>query len=219
MDDADVDLVERLADPLFQVNRSPYLPFMHRSPYLLPVLIISAVNAQQGRFVDVPAFLAETADEQVIHKGALADRYEFAIHFRFDEQNASELSFFSVDLFSCSINELCEEIFEAKHSTNPSSTQPFSRRLLLQTLPLQNATVKAHLLAQVLAEQAEHSAVLQSATPEVVPNIDALDTFRQETSTEIKQSCDQMADAILARVLIETVADLGRYYDLTKLLL
>lgn len=91
--------------------------------------------------------------------------------------------------------------------------------MLLQTLPLNDATLKAHILAQVLQEQAEHSAVLQSVTTEVVANIDTLDAFRQETSAEIKQSCDQMADAILARALIETITDLGRHYDISKLFL
>lgn len=79
--------------------------------------------------------------------------------------------------------------------------------------------MRAHLLAQVAAEQSEHSAILQSATAEVVPSIDSLDAFRQETSEEIRQACDHMADALLARALIETVADLGKFYDLTKLFL
>lgn len=170
--------------------------------------------------MDVPAFLADSADELVIHKGALADRYDiFSMSSILLHHFCSFLICFALSPLNFRINELCEEIFEAKHASSPSSTQLFSRRLLLQTLPLQSAAVKAHLLAQVLSEQAEHSAVLQSAVPEVAPSIDALDAFRQETSSEIQQSCDQMADAILARVLIETVADLGKFYDLAKLLL
>lgn len=115
---------------------------------------------------------------------------------------------------------MCEEIFEAKHSASiTTSTLPFARRLLLQALPLKDATLRAHILAQVLTEQQAHNAVLQSGDTEVVPQIDSLDTFRQETQEEITQACNQMADAILARALIETVADLGKYYDMSKLFL
>ena len=130
------------------------------------------------------------------------------------------------------MNELCEEIYAAKHPAaesnvggaghvrTPLDSLPLSRRLLIQTLPLNEESVKAHITSRIVAEQQDLTKLVKQGKP--VPetlNIEVIDTFRQETQQEIKAACDRMADAMLARILIESIGDISRIYDLNKVFL
>lgn len=131
----------------------------------------------------------------------------------------------------CRINEICQEIFEAKHGTAGASLRaaPFEKLTLMRALPLRNDAIKAHIAARVLAEQQDLAQVLSAAagddqqqhqqlhgSAEVQAEVRAIDTFKQEAAREIQLASEQMADALLARCLIETIAELGQQYDLAK---
>ncbi len=206
------------------LNACTFLSFVAQGRFIDVLEILPTFEPEDKQLDQTQALIAKVEDT-VIHKAALTDRFVcfFMLATTYCFFYYLRRLFAAPSILFCRINELCEEIFEAKHfaqsnNNNSSSSMPFARRLLLQSLPLKNPTLKAHILAHVLQEQAELTATLRSDS-EVSPNIDTIDTFRQETSREIQQSCDQMADAILARALIETVAELGRHYDLAKLFL
>jgi adenosylmethionine-8-amino-7-oxononanoate aminotransferase len=120
-----------------------------------------------------------------------------------------------------SINEICEEIFHAKHKTaaavSPKSLDIFSKNVLLQALPLQNDAVKAQILSSIIEEQ-RRVGELKRRGGSVVDSVsvDVIDTFKRETQAELTAACNQMADAMLARCLIETLSELGQQYDLSK---
>ncbi len=127
------------------------------------------------------------------------------------------------------MNELCEEIYAAKHPVAESSIGgafttfdplPLSRRLLIQTLPLNEDSVKEHILSRIVTEQQDLTKLVKEGKsgPETL-NIEVIDTFRQETQQEIQAACDRMADAMLARILIESIGDIGHIYDLNKVFL
>lgn len=126
-----------------------------------------------------------------------------------------------MSILFCRMDEICQEIFEAKHGASRSSAPhatPFEKLTLMRALPLRNDAIAAHIAARVLAEQQDLAQVLAVTEDQVeVPvEVRAIDTFRQEASREIQLASDQMADALLARCLIETVAELGQQYDLAK---
>lgn len=100
---------------------------------------------------------------------------------------------------------------------HPTAT-PFEKLTLMRCLPLRDDAIRAHITARVLAEQQDLAALLRTTEdqPDAPVNVDAIDTFRQEASREIQLASDQMADALLARCLIETLSELGQEYDLSK---
>jgi hypothetical protein len=120
------------------------------------------------------------------------------------------------------INELCAEIFSAKHGSRTAGgdpSLPLSKRLLLQSLPLREDAVKAHIARCVLAEQQELVEGLKAGgdAPEAPVKVDIIDNFRLEAQREIELASNQMADALLARCLIETCVELGQLYDMSAL--
>jgi hypothetical protein len=125
-------------------------------------------------------------------------------------------------LFAHRINELCAEIFSAKHGSRTAGgdpSLPLPKRLLLQSLPLREDAVKAHIARCILAEQQELVEVLRTGgdAPEAPVNVDIVDNFRLEAQREIELASNQMADALLARCLIDTCTELGQLYDMSAL--
>lgn len=120
------------------------------------------------------------------------------------------------------IQEICAEIHVVKHGPRLAGapTQPLAKRLLLQALPLRDDAIKAHITRTVLAEQEELARVMKCATEgsEVPVGVDLIDNYRAEAEAEIRLASEQMADALLARCLIETCAELGDIVDLRALL-
>ncbi len=48
-------------------------------------------------------------------------------------------------------------------------------------------------------------------------NITAIDSFRDETRAAIEECANQIADTLLARLLVDTAASVGREVDLKQL--
>jgi hypothetical protein len=122
------------------------------------------------------------------------------------------------------INEICQEIHNVKHGAAASAAHslPLSRRLMLQALPLRDDAIRAHIERTVLAEQqALTQVMLNCGTPgpaEVPVAVDIIGNYRSEAAREIELASHQMADALLARCLIEACADLADVVDLEALL-
>lgn len=120
------------------------------------------------------------------------------------------------------MNEICEEIFIAKHSP-ASSTCPLqlSSRLLLEALPFHedDVAIAAYIRNKILTEQQQLTCYIkEDKSLQDLIHVDAIDTFKQETTSAIVEACESMAEAILARCLIEAVADLGNLFNLQQLL-
>ena len=130
------------------------------------------------------------------------------------------------------MNELCEEIYHARHHPTASLTLPLPKRLLLQALPLREDTLHAHILKNILQEQEEPlQQLLQQASnttttatttdynihTEIPVQVDIIDAYKYEANKEIIQASNQMADALLARCIIELCADLGEFHDLNTI--
>lgn len=131
------------------------------------------------------------------------------------------------------MNELCEEIYHARHHPTASLTLPLPKRLLLQALPLREDTLHAHILKNILQEQEEPlQQLLQQASntttttatttdynihTDIPVQVDIIDVYQYEANKEIIQASNQMADALLARCIIELCADLGEFHDLNTI--
>lgn len=121
------------------------------------------------------------------------------------------------------IDEICREIHTAKHGTRPSEVQalPLAKRIMLQALPLREDAIKAHIQRVIVAEQEALTQSLLAAdgeSSEVPVAVDMIDNYRAEAAREIELASHQMADALLARCLIEACADLAEFIDLESLL-
>ena len=122
-------------------------------------------------------------------------------------------------------DEICAEIHAVRHGPRSagSALVPLSKRLLLQSLPLRDGAIKAHIERVIIAEQesaanAINSRIGAEGGESAVVDVDLIDNFRQEAEREMTLASEQMADALLARCIIETCADLEKEFDLSAFL-
>lgn len=83
------------------------------------------------------------------------------------------------------------------------------QRLIASALPLDNAVIADYLRRQVLDEQRRLTDAMRGhvSTHEAM-RTECMDDFKAETQRTITESCAQMADAVLARCLVDIVVEL-----------
>jgi hypothetical protein len=79
--------------------------------------------------------------------------------------------------------------------------------------------VAAHITRHVLDDQRTLVKLLQGEKGlHELLNITAIDVFKEETRAAIQDRSDQIADALMARLLINTAVEVGKVVDLEKAL-
>lgn len=118
------------------------------------------------------------------------------------------------------INEICEELHSLKHfPQNFTHSSTFPQRLIAEALPMQPDKVFKHIKKQILDDQHTLVKLLkgEKGLHELL-NITVIDSFREETVGVIREFSDQIAEVILARMLIQSLTGLGDVHDLSSLL-
>lgn len=139
---------------------------------------------------EMVATVKEGGDD--IHKGAICDR----------------------------INEICEELHALKHfPQNCMHSSTFPQRLIAEALPMQPDKVCQHIKKQILDDQHTLAKLLkgEKGLHELL-NITVIDSFREETVGVIRDFSDQIAEVILARMLIQSLDGMGDAHDLSRFL-
>jgi hypothetical protein len=100
------------------------------------------------------------------------------------------------------------------HFTNNCT---FGQRLAAQSLPMTADMVATHITRHVLDDQRTLVKLLQGEKGlHELLNITALDVFKEETRAAIQDRSDQIADALMARLLVDTAVEVGKVVDLVE---
>jgi len=127
---------------------------------------------------------------------------------------------------SCRLNEICQSIHQVKHpssyiseqfissssSSSITSLQPSilnTKEYVIKHLPLQQKYIQDYIRNEIMSEQLKMTDVLKARINIIdMINIDIIDNFKQMVSNNIIDVCNNMADSILTRCLIDTIMDL-----------
>ncbi len=103
-----------------------------------------------------------------------------------------------------------------KHNTrhNPNNCT-LGQRMIAQTLPMDEARVAGHIKRHILDDQHTLVKLLkgEKGLHELL-NITVIDTFREETTRAMQECSDQIADVIMARLLVGAVASVTRAHGM-----
>lgn len=114
------------------------------------------------------------------------------------------------------MDEVCRELHSLKHHPAYNlSNYTLGQRLAAQSLPMTDAMVATYVKRQILTDQHTLVKLLkgEQGLHELL-NVTVVDSFREETRQAIQECSDQIADVILARLLVGAVAEVGKIHDL-----
>lgn len=186
--EGDVRLVEKLGDPA------------HSGPFLSKPYKQAAVDSI-------------TAGGANIHREAILDRYRL-FHYSVDESDVDNYMLLSFTR----MEEICCELHSLKHNPrhNPNNCT-FGQRMVAQTLPMDATRVAGHIKRHILEDQHTLVKLLKGEKGlHELHNITVIDTFREETTRAIQDCSEQIADVIMARLLVGAVASAAKVFDLGR---
>lgn len=112
-------------------------------------------------------------------------------------------------------NDILQELFDLRHArAAPGDTDPLkphtaslSKRLLAETLPLTPAAIEATVMARLCEEEARLQEVVQGRRHYLEGiSVDVTDGFPDDVNVHMQQLSADVADAILARCLVDTAS-------------
>ncbi len=118
------------------------------------------------------------------------------------------------------MNDICEELHRLKHFPQENlASSSFPQRLMAESLPMRSEAVARYVTQHILEDQHTLVKLLkgEKGLHELL-DIAAIDSFRDETRFAIQECSNQIADAVLARLLIDTVLQAAPHCDLRSLL-